>query len=471
MEDVTQITDRAQRLYVELVCRKEEAEGHPGIAPEAEAQAIKSGGSFAERIRLRAVSLPDAEHSMLQVQQVLRTGRQVLVGALLIAAFLGVAAASSALQGAGSVSLPMILLTLIGVNLASLVLWLMFQLLGRRSGGLIRSIWQKLSARFVDRANIPKGQYRFDLASVAELTTGRGGRWRLGVMTHAVWLAYTFAGLLSLTVLLVVSRYELSWQTTLLSPEGLHAWADKMSYAPRLLGAAGPDVLPLNGELSAEHRQGWAIWMLLAVVSYSLLPRLIALVLCWILAAREQASWARDLSRPGFARLRARLMPDHSAVSVIDADESDTPSANFPDKGLAVKLPESGLFAVFLERAGEERDADLTWLDPVEDAASLQKAVEEIQAGRPSGLLVFTAATATPDRGTARVLARLVQTADVPVWLVLTALPQLKARGTPAFHTRVADWSATAQRAGVQGGVIAWDDRRLLDPVPEAMQQ
>ncbi len=458
----------SKRLLTELVCLKEESDGYPASAVEADCRAIEVGGPFHERIMTRALSLPGAEQALQAVLRVRRIGRWVFLSLLLIAGLFGIAAASAALQQSATVSLPLVLLTLVGFNALSLLGWILFQFGGIRTGAILGAVWQKLTRRFSPDGAKSELAHRYDLSAVAELTTGRGARWRLGVMTHAAWLSYTAAGLIALTVLLVVGAHELTWQTTLLSAEGLRAWADTMSAAPRLFGASGPEFLPLNGELSADHRRGWAIWILLAVFSYGLIPRLLVLCICVALLLRAQARWGRDLSRPGFARLRARLMPERTPVQMIDEDASSSNEPPTVQVLVAKPLPEDGVHVVSVECVLDLPSQNRTkfqWLPPVEDAGSRDAAVARLRSSEVSALVIIVRATATPDRGLCRLLGALAAAADASSWLALADLDGLRSRGEGASAHRLRDWASAAQEAGILGGLLAWQGS---DAVPMA---
>ena len=117
------------------------------------------------------------------------------------------------------------------------------------------------------------------------------------------------------------------WESTLLSTEALQAWAEALSLGPALFGLAGADTLPLRGALSDAVREAWAIWLLAAVAVYGLLPRLGALLISAAMAWHSLTRDTRALHRPGYARLRERLMPDHQQVEPAAAAPGGVTSA------------------------------------------------------------------------------------------------------------------------------------------------
>lgn len=472
----------AGRLLTELVCRREEAAGHPAPPSAADTDAIAHGGSFARRIANRARHLPGSDVALIEIQRVLAFGRSLALGWWLLAAVFGFGAAVAALNASPVVSLPLVLLTLVGINLLSLLVWLLLPLLGLRSGTTLATLWASLPVwwhrRLRSGDTSPATDPGTTLATVRLLTTGRPGRWRMGAMIHTAWLGYSLGGLLALALLLSTHAYALGWQTTLLSPDSLRRWAQILSFGPALLGAPGAESLALGTDpgsaASAADRAGWARWILLAVLSYGVFPRLAALLLCAGLLWRAEGQRAGDLTRPGFARLRDRLMPERGATRTIDA-AIPAPVA-LPVAAMApIALPAGCLHGLALEwdAAGVGQPASRwRWLGSVDDAASRSAVMDAVrgdaQAGCVVGLVIVLRAPATPDRGLARWLVQIVATAAAPAWMALGDLPALRARGALACAQRLAQWRLLAQEAGVRGGLLEWDAARgLALPLPE----
>jgi hypothetical protein len=109
-----------------------------------------------------------------------------------------------------------------------------------------------------------------DTAVLDVLVSGANGRWSLGAVLHAAWLAYTLAALLVLAVLLGFTEYEVSWQTTLYDAERLEHIARAFNVVPSLLGLAAPEVSVLSGGAAASQAWGW--WLLCAILAYGAVP-------------------------------------------------------------------------------------------------------------------------------------------------------------------------------------------------------
>ena len=446
----------AERLLVEILCRREEAAGHPADSEAADLGAIRAGGDLAQRIRTRALRLPGSDLALVEIDRVLGLGRVLAIALLVFAALAGITAARAALGDGRGLSIPLILLALVGVNVFMLLVWMAAQAARPRAPVWLETLWRVISRRF----GATRGSGDAGLDAIRVLTQGPGARWRFGVLLHGAWLTYTGAGLATLTLLLVVRRFELDWQTTLLSAEGLRALAEGLSVVPRLLGAAGPDQLSLTGALDANAHRGWAAWLLIAVLAYGLAPRLVALGICALLSSRTQPRWQRELSRPGYARLRDRLMPDRRERMVVDPDRP-VPATEAPAIQSVVDLPSEPLHGVLLEWPDTPELATSTrwrWFGEAHDETGRAKALSVLRADPVTGLVVIVRATATPDRGLQRFVAELATAARAPAWIALGDLPRLEARGASARAVRIADWERLAISAGVGGGLLGWNE-------------
>lgn len=66
-------------------------------------------------------------------------------------------------------------------------------------------------------------------------------------------------------------------------------------------------------------RQSWAIWMVVLVVIYGVLPRLLLMLFCRWRWKHGLARLQLDLKLPGYSQLRERLMPSSERLGVNDA--------------------------------------------------------------------------------------------------------------------------------------------------------
>lgn len=458
------------RLLAETICRREEAQGHPLDDAAADAAARAAGGDLLARIHARARHLPDAGPAVARLRRLLASARYAAMAVWGVSALAGAGAAALALGG-DPLNLPLVLLMLVGVNLLMLILWLALLLLGGRPGQALATAWSGLAARTGWLPQVPDDPVR---AAVPVLFAGRRATWLLGTVVHLAWLFYALAGFLVLALLMSLRAYELSWQTTLLDRDTLAALAGALSWWPGLLGLAPPETLMPGAPMDEATRQAWARWLLVAVLAYGVLPRALAAAACAALAGRQLRRIGTDLRRPGFARLRERLMPDHGGLLVVDPAPSPASvpvAATTPGGHAANELPPlTGVHALSLEwPAGEARLAGRGWHwhGALDEPAVQAAAVERFRHQPPAAVVVAARATATPDRGLERSLQCLIEGLPdaVPVWLLLGELDRLQARGPAACTQRLHDWQALAQRAGARD-LLLWDGngvRRAAD--------
>ncbi len=440
------------RLLAEALRMQEETLGHPAATPDADARAVRAGGDFLQRIRTRAHSLPEAG-AVLRRLASLRTSARLLIAALLLLALLaGSTVAAGALAAKSPASLPLLLLSVVGINLLSLMLWLLSLPLSRRvAPGLGRGLyllWLRLAGRTNTAVMDPAA------GLLRMIGSSPVGRWLAASLVHAAWLVFAVAGLLTLILLLSLRAYSLSWETTLLSPESLQAWAQALSWGPALLGVPGVSELPLDPAGDRAAHRGWSQWLLAAVLAYGVAPRAIALLLSLLWLWRAQHALGRDLHRPGYARLRSRLMPDHRNLGVVDTAPA-LPSSNAV-AALSTPTLSGDVHALWLE--GREADMPPTtagvrwiWLGAVDDAESRGLVLQRLRNSEPTQLAILARATTTPDRGIERYVAELTQAARNTTVLLLCEFERLQARGAAACAQRLADWQALALRAGAAG--------------------
>lgn len=431
----------ADHLLAETVRRREEATGHPEPSPEADARARAAGGDLRQRILERARHLPDAPILRAALK---REGTLLLlfVGALMAAfALAGSAAAQAALVATGPVSVPLALLLIVGPSLATLLLWLLLLALGRRKAPLgiptvVRAVVKYLPGRL--RGTVMTTE------RTPQWLSGRSGSWILSSAMHLAWIAYVGAALITLALLLSVRSYTLAWETTLLDAHALRQWAEALSLGPALLGFAGAESLPLRGALSDSVREAWAAWLLAAVAVYGLLPRLLALLACAVAAVVTLRTATADLSQPGYARLRARLMPSHSAEQPAAAPSQAASTPTDTATPASAPAPKDAVhrnrWVVAIETAlpaATDMPAGWQWLGRVDDLDARDRLRATIAAKTDCALALAVRAGALADRGTVSLLNDLLAASDQPGLLLLVG---------PTSAARLRDWHACAER-------------------------
>ncbi len=444
------------RLLTDLVRVREEADGFPPDTPQADDAARRDGGDFMRKVRVRAGHLPQTPELSRALARVLRAGVLAVGAICLLATLAGAGAAVAALGTAPPVSLPLLLASLVGLNLAMLLAWLLLMPVSARAapglGRLARLLWRRLAVAESTERRDPS------LDALALLTGGRPGRWLLGSVAHLAWLCFALAALIATALLFSLKAYALAWTTTVLSPDALTTLARVLSAGPALLGVPGADTLPVVGDAAQRAREGWGLWLLAAMFVYGVLPRLIASVACVVLAWRALRGLGSDASLPGFARLRARLAPDHIELGIRDPAPRAPALTPTPNASLAGSGDTGALAVEWGEPMTPPTNPTLRWLGVVDDAASRAGVLADLRAHPLARVLIAVRATATPDRGTERFIADVVRAAGVPAELVLGDYVTLQARGDAARTQREADWQALARRTGVSGVRHDWPE-------------
>ncbi|WP_420427854.1 DUF2868 domain-containing protein [Algiphilus sp.] len=425
----------------ERVCAREEAAGHPEYSPEADAQARLAGGDLRHRILVRARHLPDAPRQ----RATLRRNAQALLGLSLLLAVLfamaGVAAARAALIASGPVSIPLALALVTGPSLLALLLWLLLLLGGRgRIAAAVPGMLASLGTRVAARWSAGPHKRAPCLRSPA-------GPWLLSSTMHLAWLAYLVSAWITLALLLSVRSYGLAWETTLLSDASLHRLAEVLSLGPALFGVAGAESLPLRGPLPDTAREAWAGWLLVAVALYGLLPRALALVITLVMLRHGVVGATRDLHRPGYARLRERLMPAHRSAEMGTAPAMTSndrgPSNDTPE---AVQWDDSPRLVVAVETAPGSPPAlpaAWQWLGRVDDLETRDRILAQIRAKGDQGLVMLVRGAAVVDRGTKTLLRELVAATSGPGALMLLG---------GASAARLRDWRQCAAELQIACG-------------------
>lgn len=438
-------------------------------------RARSEGRSFAQRIVLRARFLCQREKFDSVLNRWWQGARLALPALFLLAIVAGSGAALGALgNGLMPVNIALALTAMLGLHCLTYLLWLAsFALHDEAEGGAqLGRLWLWLTrklARGPDAALAPR--------ALAGLLSRNGAlRWLLGSISHGIWTVAFISLLLTLLAVLSARRYDFSWQTTLLTPDTFVHLAAILGWAPTHLGFATPsaDIVRASNGLHAlpdTARALWSGWLMGCVVVYGLLPRLAGLALCLAMTRRRMRRLDIDVTLPGYADLRQRLLPS-SDTTGIDAPDAE-PGAG---PGFAAhRLPStSGLPAI----AGIELPADLPWppapldarivdLGVIDSRPQRQATLDRLQQSPPSRLLLVCDARQTPDRGAVALVAELA--ADAGAVMVALATPSGDAPESPC---RAGQWRTRLVDAGLgnehivehTGPALSW-----LGAPPEAV--
>ena len=379
--------------------------------------ARQAGGSFPERLLLRARILSrkdNLDQTIIQWQQLARLALLLLAA---LALFTGASAAAGALgDGSRPVNLVLALLALLGLPTLMLALWLAGALLQPGQTSTLANAWFWLTgklARGPDAALAPR--------ALLELTQQRNStRAVSGVVSHALWLLAMLAMIATLLALLSARRYAFNWETTLLSPDTFVALTRSLGLLPGLLGFQMPSEAVIRASdglqtLPDQAHALWSSWLIGCVVVYGLAPRAILVALNFFTARRRLTDCLPDPSLPGYAELHDRLMPAATRAG-IDAPEPPlfTPERRNPGTEPSPHVGQAVLL-------GFELAPDHAWppfsvppgisdLGVIDSRTQRHRVLDQLITQTPQRLLIVCDAAQTPDRGSLAFLAELAST-------------------------------------------------------------
>lgn len=351
----------------------------------------------------------------------------VLLGLVSLIVLGGLSLAGSVIGGSErKINVVVALVSLLGLHLLTLLLWLVGLLAPLRAFGSFNAsfgwLWLALTTRV---AGGKRGQGPLLLRALTRLLArARLLPWALGFVSHTIW-ALSFAVVLAVLLFALAFRnYTLSWETTILEPGFFVRGVRLLGWAPALLGFPVPDTQAVLSPLAAASGQrAWALWLTGCLVVYGLLPRLVFALLSAAVWRARRTALRPDLSLPYFHRLLARfdaLEPRH----IVDADPGRAPHG-------APSRPPPGDTSDTLVAIGFELPDELPWPPPALERAAARVLRVDGSAGarrelfdtlariRPRRVLVGCHAASTPDRGTERFLRELMSLCgECRLWLL-----------------------------------------------------
>jgi hypothetical protein len=415
-------------------------EAHWGpLEDAAEVRRARSqGGSFTEKILLRARLLAQRENLDTVLEKWTQIARLALTCLLLAAVLTGAGAALGALgDGSHSVNILLALAAMLGLHSLTFLFWLLSFAFKSDGGGVwLGQLWlwltQKL-ARGPDAALAPRALIE---------VLGRNGalRWVLSSISHGVWASAFISLLITLLAMLSVRRYGFNWETTLLSSDTFVHLTAVLGWLPAQLGFATPSsevVRASNGlQTLPESAQAlWSGWLIGCVVVYGLAPRVISLLISLFLARSRLHQLHIDENLPAYASLRERLHPASERIG-IDAPDGD----EFQARIQTTKPGHTLLSQAVL--VGLELPPDRPWppaplpsgvqdLGVIDTRAQRTALLDLLQSRPPARLLLVCDGRQTPDRGTVALaadLASIAQQSHVSLLLPARSTPEPRAR-------------------------------------------
>ncbi|MCD9571169.1 DUF2868 domain-containing protein [Pseudomonas protegens] len=427
-----------QRLWLTETVRLREEHAGPLEDQEANRLARNQGGDLATRIQNRALWLAqrDGLHSALLHWH--QGARLALLALSVLAVISGASLAFSAL---GSTQQPVnvfwALGSLLGINLILLLSWLAGLLFAGEHGASLGRLWLWLSEKFsrdAKAAQLPP-------ALLLLLQRRKLNRWALGSLINGLWCLALFSAVVMLLLLLTTHRYSFVWESTLLGSDAFVAITNTLSALPRGLGFGAPSVASIQASTRDVYnteliRQSWAIWLVVLVTIYGVLPRLLLMLFCRWRWKHGQARLQLDLNLPGYAQLRERLMPSSERLGVNDA----APEQLHRVEGGVSAQDSSGALLVAIE-LDNQRPWPPQLPESVKDAGILDsresrsRLLEQMSRFPPARLVIACDPRRSPDRGSLGLIAELARNASATrVWL-LQAPP-----GHALDADRLGDW-------------------------------
>ncbi|MCH1880116.1 DUF2868 domain-containing protein [Alcaligenes ammonioxydans] len=431
-------------------------------------RARAAGGSFARRVTARALALAQRDGLEQAWSRWWRVARLLMVAMAVLAVLAGAATAAGALgDGRRAVNVVTAVGALLGLHVLTFIFWLLSLALSGKTtgaGSWAGDLWWWLSRRFV------KGEASLVPQAFAAVLARRGTQfWLAGLISHGLWVLAFLSALGTLLLLLASRRYHFNWETTLLTPETFVWLVEGLGVLPSLLGFTLPDTLTIRSSdglhmLDAQAQALWSSWLLGVVVTYGLLPRVLALAWSLWQWRTHTARLSLDDSLPGLAELRPRLMPVSEPTGVDELASPDKVARIHNEPGAL--LAAHALCVVGLELPPEHRwppafiQEDMQDLGRVDSRAERLAILGRLQSASPRHLLMVCDAAQTPDRGVVATLvewAQLAQQSDVILLDEALADPE---------QARRRSWHERLVAAGFAPGQIhdQWPDRPLKEP-------
>lgn len=473
------------RLLAEAVRNLESDGADPvrdDVAAAAESAARRRGGSLEDRLIERALQLPMAERLREALQRVRSAVLLMSLAGALLGALAGAGAARTSLgeAGSGPVNFFWVLLSLLGVQILLLVVWLLMllvrpaTLVGSSLGGLVVALARRLAGR------LERGPEQIAAIRAVGSAWARSpiGTWTLGSVSHAMWLAFNVGLGAMIIVLLSTRQYAFAWETTILSERTYVPLTEAIAAGPRAVGFVVPDRAQIEqsrwrgeghvpSDDQARASEAWAGLLLGSIVLYGFGPRALLLGLCLSLRRRACARYRLDVEQAGFERLEDRLMPGRRSLGIVDPEETAAPHTLSAGSAPAVRGDAGGppaLVGFELTPAASPWPPPVSgvgWVDLgfVDDGPSRERALGRLRGlrGGEASVVVVCALTTTPDRGVRHFLEDVRASGGRPVGLLLTAGQRLRERTTlELFEQRIDDWHVMARAAGIE-------DERVLE--------
>jgi len=440
------------RLWLTEAVRLREEQAGPLDDAEANRQARAQGGDLPTLITHRALWLARRD-GLIEALRHWRQGAKLAgIALVLLALFTGAGLALAALgDGVRPVNVFWALGSLLGLNLLTLLGWLLGFFLAGDSAAALGRLWLWLSQKLARDARA----VQLAPALLTLLDQRRLGRWLLGFGVHGLWLVAMSSALLTLLALLATRRYGFVWETTILRDATFINLTQALGVLPSWLGFSVPDIeqIRASGALDSSAlagsadtvRQSWAGWLVGVVLVYGLLPRLLLALLCLWRWRRGRAQLRLDLQLPAYRLLRERLQPSTERLGINDAAP---PQLHAPSAGAQLDGSEGAVLV------GIELDQSHAWppklpksvadAGVLDDREQRRRLLEQLTRFPPQRLAIACDPRRSPDRGTLALIGELSRcAAQSRVWLLQPPV------GESLDSNRLQDWRQALDGLGL----------------------
>lgn len=431
-----------QNLWLTETIRLREEHAGPLDDLEANRLARTGGGDLPNRIQRRARWLADRDGLTPALRHWLQGARLALLLLSLFAVLSGAGLAFAAL-GQTPVNVFWALGSLLGLNLILLLSWALGLVFAGEHGATLGRVWLWLSEKLARDAKAAQ----LAPALLLLLQRRKLNRWALGTLVNGLWLLAMLSALVVLLMLMATRRYGFVWETTILSAETFIHMTRSLGSLPALLGFNVPTVemIRASGDAALDiesARQAWATWLVGVLVVYGVLPRLLLTLLCFWRWNSGKAALRLDLSLPGYAQLRERLMPTSERLGVNDPapvqlHRVDSSVGELASEGallVAIELDEQRPWPPALPKSVSNAGV-------LDSRESRHKLLEQLSRFPPVRLAIACDPRRSPDRGSLALIAELARNAGATrVWL-LQAPP-----GQALDADRLGDWHVALQQ-------------------------
>ena len=279
-------------LLAEALRYLEEEAATPQSVPDIDKQAIAAGATFADRILVRAANLAAATGLVSAVRQAGRRLRFIVMALLVLCFGIGVGVTHALPEGLpASANVVSLLAVLLLPNLVSLLLWLglsiaaLLQRSGQKASGWLGEQSLALYTLLERRLQADSNRRAAGRAWRGFLTGTSAGRLRLMLISQLCWTSLLIGALTGCWWLLVIRQVDFVWGSTLLTTADVQSLLGSLTRWVSAFGFTVPsaDDIAVSrlGTLVSDPdlRRRWGIFVLGALISLALLPRLFACLL------------------------------------------------------------------------------------------------------------------------------------------------------------------------------------------------